>query len=270
MASYFADLLENNEGYNTASYTLFGYLMLEADEDIPDKDLLPRSRAALKGWAARYPQCSRTGADPQLWFLVAKHLCDLEPRLAAALLLQLDTYARPSEILMLRKRDVVKPVGRCKLWGVIFGNSEHDEHTKTGTQDDTVFLDSIHDFAPAVMKLVFQASRSPNEPLFPDCTLALYESTMRTVMQRLKLGQFQLTPHAVRHSGPSVDFLNKTRTADEIMARGRWRSLKSIQRYRKPGQMLAKMNRIPSDIWQQAANALPFTLTRLKQFYGGH
>ena len=89
-------------------------------------------------------------------------------------------------------------------------------------------------------------------------------------MQRLKLGQFQLTPPAVRHSGPSVDFLNKTRTADEIMARGRWRSLKSIQRYRKPGQMLAKMNRIPSDIWQQAANALPFTLTRLKQFYGGH
>ena len=150
-----------------------------------------------------------------------------------------------------------------------FGNSEHDEQTKTGTQDDTVFLDSTHDFAPVVMKLVFHACRSPHDPLFPDCTLALYESTMRSVLQQLGLGLFQLTPHAVRHSGPSVDFLNKTRTAEEIMARGRWASIKSIQRYRKPGQMLAKMNRIPAKIWDQAATALPITLTRLKQFYGG-
>ena len=158
---------------------------------------------------------------------------------------------------------MVKPVGRCKLWGVIFGNSQHDEQTKTGTQDDTVFLDCVHDFAPSVLKLVFHACRSPHDPLFPDCTLALYESTMRDVLQQLGLGQ--PTPHAVRHFGPSVDFLNKTRTADEIMARGRWVS----HRYRKPGQMLAKMNRIPKEIWDQAATDLPFTLNRLKQFYGG-
>ena len=73
--------------------------MLGADEDIPDKDLLRRARAALQGWVSRYPQCSRTGEDPLIWFLIAKYFSDSEPRLAAALLLQLDTYARPSEIL---------------------------------------------------------------------------------------------------------------------------------------------------------------------------
>ena len=171
MASYFAELLENHEGYNTASYTLFGYLMLEADEDVPDKDLLPQSRAALKGWASRYPQCSRTGADPLIWFLIARHLCDTQPRLAAALLLQLDTYARPSEILGLKKRDIIKPVGRNKLWGVIFGNSVNHERNKTGTQDDTVFLDSVHDFANTVIRLVYNQCRSPQHPLFPECSL---------------------------------------------------------------------------------------------------
>ena len=119
MATYFADLLQHDTAYNTASYTLFGYLMLEADEPMADKFLLPHSRAALKGWASRYPQSSRTGADPDLWFLIAKHLCDIDTRLAAVLLIQLDTYARPSEILGLRKHDVVKPVGRNKLWGII-------------------------------------------------------------------------------------------------------------------------------------------------------
>lgn len=73
MASYFADLFDNNEGYNAASYTLFGYLMLEADEDVADRFLLPRARAALKGWSSRFPQSSRAGADPALWFLIAAH-----------------------------------------------------------------------------------------------------------------------------------------------------------------------------------------------------
>ena len=269
MATYFADLVQHDAAYNTASYTLFGYLMLEADEPMADKFLLPHSRAALKGWASRYPQSSRTGADPDLWFLIAKHLCDIDTRLAAVLLIQLDTYARPSEILGLRKHDVVKPVGRNKLWGIIFGNSVHHEQTKTGTQDDTVFLDSLHDFAPAVAKLVYNSCRQHSGFLFPGCTLGHYESSMRQVVKHLGLAKFALTPHAVRHSGPSQDFLNKSRTADEIQARGRWKSLRSIQRYRKPGQMVAKMNRIPEHIWVEARQSLKTVLRALKQFYGG-
>ena len=175
----------------------------------------------------------------------------------------------PSEILGLRKRDVVKPVGRNKLWGIIFGNSVHHEKTKAGTQDDTVFLDSLHDFAPAVAKLVYNSCRQHCGLLFPGCTLGHYESSMRQVVKHLGLAKFALTPHAVRHSGPSQDFLNKSRTADEIQARGRWKSLRSIQRYRKPGQMVAKMNRIPEYIWVEARQSLKTVLRALKQFYGG-
>ena len=104
MAEYFADLCDQGASYNSATYVLFGYLMLRADECIPDKQLMSHSRAALKGWSSKYPQCSRTGADPLIWFLLGSHM---HASFAAALLLQLDTYARPSEILKLRKQDII-------------------------------------------------------------------------------------------------------------------------------------------------------------------
>ena len=91
-------------------------------------------------------------------------------------------------------------------------------------------------------------------------------------MQKAKcevgLGKFDFTPHSVRHSGPSADFLSKTRNAAEIQARGRWRAAKSIQRYLKPGQMMAKMNKIPAAIWEKAKAALPLVLRKISRYYG--
>ena len=40
MGRFFADLCEQGEPYNKASYTLFGYIMLVADEPISEKQLL--------------------------------------------------------------------------------------------------------------------------------------------------------------------------------------------------------------------------------------
>ena len=144
MSEYFAELCEEGCTYNLASYTLFGYLMLQTDEPTADQNLFPQSRAALKGWSPRFPQCSRTGADPLIWFLLANQIADHNPMAAAALLIQLDSYARPSEILNVKKRDVMASTSKtCKYWGTIFGNSEFGEFTKAKQQDDTVLLDSL-------------------------------------------------------------------------------------------------------------------------------
>ena len=99
MAEYFADLYEDGEMYNEASYTLYGYILLRTNVSVPDRDLYPRARGALRGWNSASPQSSRTGADPLIWFLMASSMVDTDPQAAAALLLQLDTYARPSEII---------------------------------------------------------------------------------------------------------------------------------------------------------------------------
>ena len=271
LCEYFADLCDQNRPYNDASYALFGYIVLHADENTPERDLLPRARQALKGWNAHYPQSSRTGADFLIWFLISEHMMEQSPAFAAILLLQLDTYARPSEILQVRKRDVIRPVTKqCKFWGIIFGNSGYHERTKTGAQDDTVLLDSFNGFAPKVMKMVFDQCRCDSDFLFPNITLAAYETAMKIAKQKAGLQNFAFTPHSVRHSGPSIDFLQRSRSPEEIMARGRWATLKSIQRYRKPGQMLAKMAKIPQAIWSRAEKSLPVVLCQLKSFYGGN
>ena len=73
LAEYFTELCEQGCAYNLASYTLFGYILLRTDVGQPDKNLYPRARAALKGWSSRFPQCSRTGADPLIWYLIANY-----------------------------------------------------------------------------------------------------------------------------------------------------------------------------------------------------
>jgi len=270
LAEFFADLLDEGCSYNDASYALFGYILLRSDEEVPERMLYPRARQALKGWNARYPQSSRSGADPLIWYLLADKIAENNPPMAAALLLQLDTYARPSEIIFLKYGDVVRPSSKhCRFWGLIFGNSEFLETTKTGTQDDTVLLNSTdRSFACNVLKAVVTKRASATQRLFPDLTLDQYEKAMQKAKCEVGLGKFDFTPHSVRHSGPSADFLSKTRNAAEIQARGRWRAAKSIQRYLKPGQMMAKMNKIPAAIWEKAKAALPLVLRKISRYYG--
>lgn len=270
LAEYCVDLYEDGEPYNMASYALFGFIVLRVDSDVPEKSLFARARMSLKGWSSASPLSSRTGADATLWYLFADIISETSPHAAAALLLQLDTYARPSEILGLTLADVIKPSSKqCKYWGLIFGNSEMGSVTKTGTQDDTVLLDSIdRTYAPQVLKWVASRCSSPSSLLFPGVALDTYERLFRNAKCRLNLGKFELTPHSVRHSGPSLDSLSKSRDPSAIQSRGRWRTQKSILRYQKPGQMLAKMAKVPKTVWDSAATALPRVLQKLKNSYG--
>lgn len=272
LCEFFADLLESGATYNEASYTLFGFILLRSDESLPERSLFPRARQALKGWSTRYPQSSRTGADPIIWYLLADKLAETEPPIAAALLLQLDTYARPSEIVNLKHGDVIRPSSKhCKFWGLIFGNSSFGQTTKTGTQDDTVLLNSAdRPFVRDVLKWVVNKPSRASHRLFPDLTLKVYEKAMRAAKSQVGLGRFDLTPHTVRHSGPSADFLSRNRDAAEIQARGRWKTAKSIQRYQKPGQMMAKMNKLPVDVWKKGKAALPLVLKKIAKHYGAY
>ncbi len=56
-----------------ASYVVFGYIMLKSPSNwhMTDRNKLPISRMALKGWRSRFPGKTRTGIDLVLWDLVA-------------------------------------------------------------------------------------------------------------------------------------------------------------------------------------------------------
>ena len=104
--------------------------------------MFPLSRSALGAWRGSRAGLSRVGMVPQVIFHFAWFCVQVKQVHA---FLQFDLYARPSEILQLRGRDLIPSVAAFKSpWGVLFGNSDFGEAIKMDAQDDVVLVDSPH------------------------------------------------------------------------------------------------------------------------------
>ena len=84
---------------------LLSMALFRPDLQLPAKKLFPKAARALEGFFRLVPSKAR---DPLPW-LVLVLFCDywlsqVAPLLAAAALLQFDTYLRPGEILTLKKK----------------------------------------------------------------------------------------------------------------------------------------------------------------------
>lgn len=257
MAIYFNALFEDGEPMNTASYTLFGWIALRTVPQSPERDLMPLSRAALTAWRGACISKMRVGLPPQVIFHFAAFcVAHDEHWAAAAVLLQYDLYARPSEILNVRGRDLVPPVrNMCLHWGVIFGNADHLETTKAGCSDDVVFANSPHrSFAHKILQRFGKLFLHVDQPLFKG-NLAQYEALFRQFSKHYKLKKSIFTPHCIRHSGPSFDAIHNHRTLPEIQTRGRWACLASVNRYKKPGRLLLEASKLPH-VLREAKNCV--------------
>ena len=247
MSRYFNMLFEDGLAMNVASYTLFGWICFKMCPDKPERDLLPLARSALTAWCGLRPGAARVGVPPE----VVYHFLDFCMRYdhvqaAVAALLQYDLYARPSEILCLKGRDLVPPVPSLNShWGVMFGNSEFAEQTKTGAFDDVVLADTPHrPWANKLLQHVSKGTLHRDVPLF-SLTLAQYETVFRVFSERYRLAAGIFTPHVLRHSGPSYDAIHGLRSLDQIQARGRWTCAVSVARYKKPGRLLMQASKLP-------------------------
>ena len=263
MAIYFNALFDDGEPMNTASYTLFGWIALRVIPHSPERDLMPLSRAALTAWRGACTSKMRVGLPPQVIYRFAAFCVSLnEHWAAAAVLLQYDLYARPSEILSVKGRDLVPPVpSMCLHWGVIFGNADHDEVTKAGSSDDVVLANSPHrGYAQKILQRFGKLFLHQDLPLFRG-TLAQYESLFRKFSKQYKLKKSIFTPHCIRHSGPSFDAIHNHRTLAEIQSRGRWACQASVNRYKKPGRLLLEASKLPSALTDVKISVLHDTLS---------
>ena len=146
---YIHELCEDGHPYHEAAYAIFGYIALRMNLSGPEKFALPQSKEALKGWKARFPGKSRAGIDLRVWDVVALKLFETGyPQVAAAVIVQGDTYLRPSEILDVTGKHVIPPSGPWSkgLWGIMVGLFEAGNPTKAGEFDDCVLLDSADRF----------------------------------------------------------------------------------------------------------------------------
>ena len=61
-------------------------------------------------------------------------------------------------------------------------------------------------------------------------------------MRHLNIG-----PYAWRHSGPSIDRAQNRRSLQEVQKRGRWKQMKSVNRYEKAGRLGMSVQELTSE-----------------------
>ena len=188
--------------------------------------------------------------------------------LAAAILIQGDTYLRPSELLALKPQHVIRPAAsrRSGIYGVIVGPFEDGKPTKAKAYDDCVLLDTgSRSDVNAVMAGLLQFSKT-SEFLFTGLDLHSYGLQISKAAKASKLEALHLTPHVLRHSGASHDAYHKVRGFSEIQSRGRWQCSKSVERYKKPGRMLLQHSKVPNNVWRDARAARTKIVLLLSKF----
>ena len=201
---------------------------------------LPRSHQALKGWRLKAPPRSRKPeALPVIMGLAAMMMAHLgSPAMGIWVLVCFGAYLRPSECMGLHRRDFIPPVGRMtNFWSLLVCAEDAGLVSKTGTRDDSVIWDMEE---LLWMGPVFSALRRAG-----DLNGSAWNFTYLDLMKvfraaTARIGAKHVVPYVLRHSGPSWDRLQGRRSQEQVMKRGRWRSLQSVARYEKAGRVTQK------------------------------
>lgn len=264
MCIYLRHLCADGCSLTYGNYAVFGWIKLKSNEHMDSRLQLPFAREALKGWRSRFPGHTRTGIDLTLWDLVALHAVHKGYYLTgAAILIQGDSYMRPGELFEITKNHIISPTGsRVKgTWGVVIGLLELGKPTKAGEYDDVViFNTSGRSDVNDVLRALSRRRLDSSSCVFAPLTLEQYGKQITECAKVAGLDHLQLTPHCLRHSGASHDAYHKIRDVHEIQSRGRWKSAKSVHRYKKPGRMLLSQAQVPAAVWNQAIKARPKVL----------
>jgi hypothetical protein len=146
--------------------------------------------------------------------------------------------------MSLRAEDILPPSqGRAALlreWSVFLRPEERGEPTKTGTFDETLYLDHPPGLGPALG--AYKNQYRPSMTLFP------FQPSLVTTVWRAAVeaaGAPGSVLYQLRHAGASGDLLALRRSMLVIQSRGRWKSIRNCRRYSKSGQVqrsLAKLS----------------------------
>ena len=254
MERYFDMLFADGHKGFEGRAVLFGWILLRTDFAATDKTAFAGARKALAGWLKRTPGRMRDPVPEEIvWLIGTRFLEKGWVDSAAALTIQMDGYLRPSEVLTLKRAQVLRPSptlgGAYNGWGLVLAPQEGNLTTKTGQTDDTVMLGDLPGRLWVRRVLERLADR---DELFPALSLATYERHFREATRELGLTHLRITPHSIRHSGPSNDRLRQKRSLASIKKRGRWGSDKSVTRYEKHARLLLQLMKTPAIIQSKA------------------
>ena len=138
-----------------------------------------------------------------------------------------------------------------KRYALVVAPVELGRPTKTGHFDDHILVGCKT--RPWLNQILYDFMHMRPEPcknfLFPGLTLAKLEKVFVEAQKHwgpeYAASDIVLTPHVLRHSGPSNDHFQGKMTLDEIRLRGRWASMRSVARYQKHAKLLRSVRRVP-------------------------
>ena len=186
--------------------------------------------------------------------------------IGVAIFLALDPYMRPSEVMALKKKQVVPPHAGEGRWAVIIAPAGGGPPSKTGTFDDTITVTAgkhKRGVVAALLRVVYQYAEGPESLLFKGLASRHINAALKRAASALKF-PMTFTGHQLRHGGASDDALEGKHIKD-IQKRGRWRAPESVRRYEKFGVLLRVRQRF-TVLQLQAAGTIQKTMpARLHQ-----
>ena len=152
--------------------------------------------------------------------------------MAIYVIMLVDGYFRPGELLSLQRGGLLPPTYATGSWTVLLFPQEQIRRSKTNQADDTVLMDGNR--CPW-MKHVYKvlSTGNPLEKIFP----WKYPFLARTFGVAAKRIGVPVVPYQGRHSGASLDASRRLRPLLEVQKRGRWQTMKSVVRYEKGGRL---------------------------------
>ncbi|CAK0887949.1 unnamed protein product, partial [Prorocentrum cordatum] len=232
---------------------------------------LARVRQALRGWSLRSPSQSRL---PTPWE-AARLIADLLVRKdrwdrAAAIVICVIFYLRPSELLDLRARQLVPPLAAGqsfqRRWALVLHPMELGRPSKTSRWDDSriLDLDEHQFFAPALARLR-GPGEGPERMLFSfDCPTWAREHRQAGLEPGLEaLGPPTL--YGLRRAGASLDCALGRRAMLEIQHRGNWAAADSMRRCQKAGRLAEQLHLLAPG----ARQAAPRCAAQIGSILGG-
>ena len=232
---------------------------------------LPLSRESLAGWAKVDPEFQR---DPAVWEAIlamavwsAAHLGEEGVQSGRAMIIGFDGYFRPSELLNVQRDHVVPPVqgAPSKAWGILIApqpsrrrgtsttSAPPPQRSKGGNYDETVLIGDTPSIQ-AGRRIAAQclakayAEAAPGGRIVKLRDLVHFEKLFAKASAACFFDDLRMTPHSLRHGGPSMDRFGNWRDLREIQKRGRWAASQSVRRYEKAGTLLRQMNKLTTGL----------------------
>jgi hypothetical protein len=250
--------------------TMAGLMMLEPSFSTSGHRKLPRAWRALRGWRRLTPTVTRKPMPWPFWCGVATLLAKKHHLgMGVFVLLSVSGYFRPAELLSVRRCDIFAPSsGVLEHWSILLFPEHLGRPSKTMQFGDSVEMDDprISFLAPVLAAMSSETDESSAWSFaYPD-----YLQAFKRVVA--EMGYPGGVPYQARHSGPSTDLADGTRSLAEAQRRGRWAQARSMARYERRARLAAEWMKLPArtrSMCQVAVTQLEATFLSLCRGHSG-